>query len=834
MVPALAVADELRAREANVTFVGTVDRAEAQLVPAAGYEIRHLRLRGLDRKNPFKAAVALAMALGGFFKARKLLKSLETDAVIAGGGYVAGTVGLAAASLRLPIVVSEADSHLGLANRLVTPFARRVCLAFPIESRTGDKYLVTGRPVPKQTGRVEKAIAREKFNVDQAEWAVLVFGGSIGARSVNLAALDAFQGIDVVAGRPLHVLHVCGSRDYRALKERLDEKGSEKYKLMDFVSPDFPTLLAVADIVIARAGGSVFELAAAGKPAILIPYPHATADHQRKNAQWMTDGGAAVVIDDDELDGRALYEQTEKLLSDKDKLKTMSGSALKLARPGAAEQVASEVLTLVDVDKRGTDSPTRKSGSIKQPGGDWIDRHLHFIGIGGAGMSGLAIVAAELGATVTGSDRAESEYTESLRAHGIEPAIGHEPSNVPKGAEIVVSTAIPEDNPELRRARELDLAVLHRAELLAELSRMRPCIAVTGTHGKTTTTGMIVHCMQRCGVDTGYVVGGMLSATAGNAALGSQWMVVEADESDRSFLHLDPDIAVVTNVELDHHATFSTGLELRRAVSEFLGRLPEGGTAVLPDSDEMKELAPAKPNLILFSAERDGNEDSGSTTGLVSAREVGFNGTGSNFMLSLDGEEIASVELSVPGRHNVENALAALAAMYATGIDIEQASKALSTYRAASRRFEKKGSFHGADLYDDYAHHPTEVRATLDAARQLRPGRLIAVFQPHLYSRTLYLASEFGKALSAADIAVVTNVYAAREEPVGELEGIDGKMVADCVADASEGKPVYWIPSLEQVTELIEELAGGGDMVLTMGAGDVHRIAEDLAEKDER
>ncbi len=320
-------------------------------MPKAGYELRHIKLKGLDRKNPLKAIVALTLSITGFFKARRILKSLDADAVLAGGGYVAGTVGMAAASMRVPLVLTEADSHFGLSNKVLVRFAKRACLAFPIEDRTTDRYLVTGRPIPEQTGRVDPGDARRRYGVEESDWVVLVFGGSIGARSVNFAALDAFARVGSIAGRSLRILHVCGHRDFESLKERLGTTGDIKYELIDYVSRDFHTLLAVADVVIARAGGSVFEIAAAGKPAILIPYPHATADHQRKNAKWMADGGAATVLEDKELDGQRLRLETERFLSDRPKLEAMSESALKLARPDAAEQVANEVVSAAAAGK---------------------------------------------------------------------------------------------------------------------------------------------------------------------------------------------------------------------------------------------------------------------------------------------------------------------------------------------------------------------------------------------------------------------------------------------------------------------------------------------------
>lgn len=814
MVPALAVADALRESGAEVTFVGTAERSEAELVPAAGYELETLKLRGLDRKSPLRAVSALGLAAAATFKARRVLKGLAADAVIGGGGYVSGPVGIAASSLRIPLILTEADSRLGLANRMLAPLARRVCLAFAISGREGDKYLVTGRPVPAATGRVDEGEARRELGIGEEESVVLVFGGSIGARSINEAAVDAFSRESDDAGRPLRVIHVCGSRDYEMLKERVEKKGLERYRLMDFVSPGFSTLLAASDLVIGRAGGSVFELAAAGKPALLVPYPHATADHQVRNAQWMVDGGAAVVVADEELTPERLFQEAMQLLSDREKLARMAMSARSLARPDAAVRVAGEALAAAGSER-------------------WHGRRLHFIGIGGAGMSGLAAIADKLGAEVTGSDSSESEYMEMLRGQGIEPAVGHDRANVPDVGEVVVSTAIPDDNLELVEARERGLPVLHRSELLGELTRMRPCIAVAGTHGKTTTAGMIAHCLEACGLKPGYVIGGKLPGLKGNAALGEGWIVVEADESDRSFLRLDPDIVVITNVELDHHSTYASSLDFVEAFKEFLARVPEDGTAVLPESSRLSDLVPEGRHVATYSIAggRGSGDDHPGEAGLE-AVNVTVDGLGSTFDLRRGSKKVASVKLNVPGVHNVMNSLGALAASELAGASLRKASKSLASFEPLGRRFEPMGDCKGAEVFDDYAHHPSEVSATLEAARGLTKGCLVAVFQPHLYSRTLHLARAFGRALAAADVVVVCDVYPARERPEGELEGVTGKLVADAAADASGGRPVYWVPELERAADLLRDLVGEGDVVVTLGAGDVNKVAERLVASD--
>jgi UDP-N-acetylglucosamine--N-acetylmuramyl-(pentapeptide) pyrophosphoryl-undecaprenol N-acetylglucosamine transferase len=341
VVPALAVADALKARGARVEFIGG-ERAEAELVPAAGYPLHPLRVAGIDRQNPLRAARAVLLAVRASGRARRLLRRIGADAVLGGGGYVAGPVGLAARTMRLPLALTEADSHLGLTNRLLAPFARRVFLAFPLDDRGGSKYLVTGRPVPAGTDRADRLAARALLGIAPDVPCVLVFGGSLGARRLNEAALDAFG-----SAAPGAVLHASGQRDYDDLRRQLDELGSpQHYRLFRFIDP-FADALAAADVAVARAGGSVFELAAAGLPAILVPYPHATADHQTANARYMEEAGAAVVIPDSELDGPRLAREVAALLGAPQRTAAMAKAARAVARPDAAERIADELLALV-------------------------------------------------------------------------------------------------------------------------------------------------------------------------------------------------------------------------------------------------------------------------------------------------------------------------------------------------------------------------------------------------------------------------------------------------------------------------------------------------------
>jgi UDP-N-acetylglucosamine--N-acetylmuramyl-(pentapeptide) pyrophosphoryl-undecaprenol N-acetylglucosamine transferase len=332
-VPALAVAGALRADGARVTFIGG-HRAEVTLVPEAGYELHQIAVEGVSRSHPLRALRALTRAALAVPRSRSLLRSLEADAVLGGGGYVSAPVGLAALSLRVPLVLSEADSHLGLSNRLLATFARRVCLAFPIEGREPPRYLVTGRPVPAVD--CDRDSARRRFGIPAQARCVVVFGGSLGARSINLAAVEAF------AAAPFHVLHISGSRDHAELAAR---ELPASYHLLEYLDVErFGEALEAADLAVARAGGSVFELAAHGLPAVLVPYPHASADHQSTNARWMAEAGAAVTVPDAELTPAWLSREVTGLLADPARLAGMADAARSLARPDAARAVAGELL----------------------------------------------------------------------------------------------------------------------------------------------------------------------------------------------------------------------------------------------------------------------------------------------------------------------------------------------------------------------------------------------------------------------------------------------------------------------------------------------------------
>jgi UDP-N-acetylmuramate--alanine ligase len=458
-------------------------------------------------------------------------------------------------------------------------------------------------------------------------------------------------------------------------------------------------------------------------------------------------------------------------------------------------------------------------------------QRVHMIGIGGAGMSGIARILLDRGGQVSGSDAKESRGVAALRARGAEVRIGHDASSLdmlPGGPTVVVSTyaAIPNDNPELVEARRRGIPVILRPAVLASLMDGYTTVMVAGTHGKTTTTSMIVVSLQRSGFDPSFAVGGDLGEAGTNAHHGSgDCFVAEADESDGSLLQYTPDVAVVTNVEADHLDFFGSVEAYVAVFDEFVARLRPGGALVVcvddPGAAALAERATALGVRVLrYGSSFDGAADSSNLAGALVNWE--HQGTGSVSTIQLDGEaQQRGMRLAVPGRHMALNALGALLAAVQAGADVDTVLDGLASFEGVRRRLESVGTAAGVHVFDVYAHHPTEVRVDIEALRAVAgQGRTIVVFQPHLYSRTQTFAREFGQSLSLADEVFVLDVYAAREQPIA---GISGASVAEYVS-----APVRYVPDFSAVADVVASSATPGDVVVTMGAGDVTLLGREI------
>jgi UDP-N-acetylmuramate--alanine ligase len=459
----------------------------------------------------------------------------------------------------------------------------------------------------------------------------------------------------------------------------------------------------------------------------------------------------------------------------------------------------------------------RENETISIPAPEGL-RSVHFIGIGGAGMSGIALVLHKRGYRITGSDLKPSRYVTLLERAGIPVSIGHRAGNLENPDVVVISTAIPAHNVELQEARRRGLLVVKRAQALAWLVDSGRGIAVCGTHGKTTTTSMITRALVDAGYDPTFLVGGELNDLGSNARHGEgEFVVCEADESDGSLLLLSPEVAVLTNMELDHHSHYLHVDDVERVFERFTSGLPQHGLFVFFAGDP-RVAALAKS--VACRAVSYGVEGSGAD---YQARVVTPRGVGSYFEVWKGENLLAEVTLRVPGRHNVLNALACFATLAELGVAPQRVVHPLEGFSGAVRRFQLKGERDGVTVVDDYAHHPTELRATLSAAREGNWSRVIAVFQPHLYSRTEFLQADFAEALLEADVAVVTDVYGAREEP---MPGVSGKLIVDGILRLQKSKQVVYLPRLGSIVDYLDRATAPGDLVLTLGAGDVHRVGE--------
>lgn len=448
-------------------------------------------------------------------------------------------------------------------------------------------------------------------------------------------------------------------------------------------------------------------------------------------------------------------------------------------------------------------------------------KHIHFVGIGGAGMSGMAELLLNLGYEVTGSDLLKTGITQRLSSLGVKIFYNHRAQNV-EGADVVVySSAVRAENPELEEARRRKIPVVRRAELLAELMRMKEGIAIAGTHGKTTTTSMVGKILKEAEFDPTLIVGGVVKSLGTSARLGnSNFLVCEADEFDRSFLKLTPTIAVVTNIDLEHLDCYKNFRAIKRAFLQFLNKVPFYGACILCLDDRGVESIVSKieRKVITYGLREDAH---------IRAEDVCFKKSSSEFTVVHKAER-HRIFLGVPGIHNVRNALAAIAVGIELEIDIGTIGRALHDFKGVHRRFEIKGECNGIVVVDDYAHHPAEIEATLSAAKSGFERRVVTVFQPHLYSRTRDFYSEFANMLSMSDILVITDVYPAREEPI---EGVSGELIAQAVERLGH-KGVYYIPNQSELVGFLSKIVKEGDMLITMGAGDIWKIGEEFLSKD--
>lgn len=821
VMPALALGEALRDCGERVFFVGARRGIERRLVPQAGFELTTYGVRPFLGRGPMARLIAL-LALGiATLRALRLLRRRRAALVIAVGGYASAPAALAGALLRLPVALVNTDAQPGTANRWLARLAQRVFVGFEAAAAAfprPEAVRVTG--VPLRAAFTAKLGAAEppRCGAQGAKLRLFAFGGSQGAAQLNRALLRALPRL---SPQRLSVVHQTGAASQEEAQRAWQAAGFDA-RVVAF-EDDMPARLRWADLVVCRAGAmSVAELALAGRAALLAPLSHVGGGEQRGNARELEAAGAAQVLDARELPpgtdfDSAFADALVKLLGDPEALREMGRRAALRARPDAAAQIAAECRALAGARPAATAAPPPERL-----------RRVHFVGAGGSGMSGLAELLLARGARVSGSDLREGRNVARLRGLGAAIHTGHSDSHLGEADAVVFSTAISAGNPELAAARRRGIPLLHRSELLAALMAAQRGAAIAGSHGKTTTSALTAHIATACGLDPSVVIGGRVRGAAGARLGGGAWLIAEADESDGSFLRLTPRLAAITNMEAEHLDHYGSAEALGRAFADFANRVPEAGCAVLGVGDPgVRQLLPqiARRRVTYALADSGGANAADAAAGadwlacgLVRER------AGLRFRVLRHGEALGEVQLPLPGAHNAANALAALALTAEMGVPFPEAAAALRGFPGVERRFEEKGVCGGVRVVDDYGHHPSELRATLAAARDSHAGRLVAVFQPHRYTRTRDLFAEFAACFDAADVLVLTPVYGAGESP---LPGAGAAQLAAAIRARGQSQ-VRLAGCLAEVAPALAPELRAGDLVLTLGAGNVGRVGAEL------
>lgn len=804
--PALTIADELKKiiPDAEIIYVGTAVGLEKDIVPRYGYDMRYIEVAGFRRSLSFDTFKSFYLLYKGLKQAKELIALEKPDLVIGTGGYVCGPIVYQAAKAGIVTCIQEQNAMPGVTNKILSRYVNRIFLGYEAARKyfPGKADIVyTGNPVRREIVNEDKAASYEELHLNPNMKTILVFGGSRGAKSIN----KAMVGVELkLSGRTdVQILHATGEANYTDHIKALGARGGVKDNI--HVVPylhNMPAAQAVADFTICRAGAiGLAEIAAKGIPAILIPFPFATANHQEFNARAVEEKGAAKVILDKDINSTVLLDEIDFLLENPEELEKMRRAAQNLSSISAGENIARQALGVWAMAKN----------------------NLHFVGVGGAGMSAIASVFLEKGIKVQGSDVNKSEIVDRLISQGAKIAVGHDAKNIEGASALVLSTAIRNTNPEVVAAKEKGLPVLHRSDALSWLINDGDGVTVAGAHGKTTTTSMLACIAQKADLGATSLIGGDVVQLGGNAVTGKgKYVIAEADESDGSFLKFHPQIAVVTNIEGDHLDHYGSMENLCAAFKQYLNNVKPGGFAVLcADNENAVKLADAAGVPVVTYGIENGD---------YTAREIEYKGKETNYKLYCDEEFVADVKLVVPGRHNVENSVGAFAVAKSMGVDEKIILEALADFHGAKRRFETKALVNDIWFVDDYAHHPTEIKAVLKAARQTGAKRIVVCFQPHRYSRTKLLLEDFKHAFDDCDVLAITDVYAASEDPV---EGGTSDVLVNAIREAT-GKDVTYTPSFDEAFNYLKEIILPGDLVMSIGAGRADLIIDRLAKEEER
>ncbi|MBN1527229.1 MAG: UDP-N-acetylmuramate--L-alanine ligase [Candidatus Omnitrophica bacterium] len=806
--PAIALARRLRERQRNcdILFVGSNKALDRRVFEKEGFAFRLLS----TNKLPYRPSLAFIPFAALLF--RDLLRSVFTvlsyrpHVAVGFGGYLSSPVAIASRLFGVPVLVHEQNVVPGRANRSLFRMADVIAVSFGgTVDRLGPdakKAVLTGNPIRPELFSHDRQRALKAFGLAEGRFTVLVIGGSQGSRRLNEVFSAAFAGLDGRIKAALQVIHITGAKDYERTLDTYKGSGVEHrvYSFIDRIEEAY----SASDLAVTRSGSSaLFELAFFGKPVIAVPYPFALS-HQEENGRVFEKAGAALMIKERDLSDLLVKEAITGLLNDKVRLNAMGEASRRLGCPEASDVLASQVLRLAKRSRRLLEK-----------------KRIHFVGVGGIGMSGIALVLARMGYKISGSDAKLNDITKKIEEQGVKVFEGHKRSNVGPQTELVVySSSITGDNPEFAEALDRNLFIAQRAEMLAELFNRKDGIAISGTHGKTTTTSLVSVMLEKCGLDPTAIIGGEIDLFKGNAKLGrGRYFVAEADESDASFLHLNPLHSVITNVELEHLDYYKTLDDVLSSYAAFAHNTRPGGAVYYCEAD-----ANAGNALARYAGRKESFGFSESAD--IHPVDLTMSEFSTAFGCVYKGRRLGRAELRIPGRHNVLNALACLLVGLNLGLGFDEAAAAIKDFTGTKRRFHLRANTGGIMLIDDYAHHPTEIRAVLDACRNWKEKRVIAIFQPHRYTRTLFMADDFGRCFAGVDKLILTDIYAASEAPI---EGVSVRSIYDRVRD--NGVEDVVMMNKNDIADYVMGIKKAGDMIVVLGAGDIKNVADELSDR---
>ena len=814
--PAISIANAIKSNNPNaeILFVGAKSRMEMEKVPAAGYQIIGLPIMGFDRKNVFKNFKVLFYLLKSLLKARKIIRQFKPDAVVGVGGYASAAVLKAANWTGIPTILQEQNSYAGVTNKLLAKKASLICVAYQGMERffPKEKIIITGNPVRQDLAEIVVSPDNEAYNYfgfSPDKKTLLIIGGSLGAKTIN----DSISaGIEKLLQNDIQVIWQTGNTNINP------PKASKLYTTKFISRMDYA--YTIADAVISRAGAStISELCIVGKPAILVPSPNVAEDHQTHNAMALVRENAAILVPDNQANIK-LVDTALSFINDKDKLNELKTNISKLALPNAADRIANLIIN----DITSTDCFANVRNDESTISSTYYPA-IYFLGIGGIGMSALAQYFKILGYDVAGYDRFKSPVCQKLEDLSItihyEDDINLIPDTFknPTKTLVVLTPAIPAEHSELNYFKNNNFKIVKRAEILGQIANQKKCLAIAGTHGKTSTTSICTNIMLNTPAGCSAFLGGILKNINSNFIINknSDFVVVEADEFDRSFLQLTPYTALITHIDADHLDIYNNYENLYNAFIDFANLVKDGGNLLLNKTIDMDcKLIKKSINIYRYGFDADCH---------FYIDNIEYNDNLCYFDIIYPNGKIEKIAYQLGGNHNLENALAAASVAILNGAENEHVRKGLETFSGVERRFDIRLKTNKLIYIDDYAHHPKEISAFLNSVRQIYSDKkIITVFQPHLYSRTKDFYIEFAKSLSLSDVVILLPIYPAREKPI---EGITSKIIFDNIDDKVE-KILCEKSQLMDILNSVVKTDNCSSILVTMGAGDIDQLVETI------